>query len=134
MPGQYAFMRPATHPKATNCAKLHLSGNGGRETGLSLSDLLLRNNPTSGWAMPIFNAFYYSGAETGRPMIQLDAADFTARWISRSTMRSSLCARTCVIGAVKKVGRQDLPQLNIWAPCSSAIVNAVAHPPRELLQ
>jgi len=119
------FLRHDT-PESDQLRKLHLSATEDGETGLSLSGtLLLTQNPTQWLGNAYIQCVYYSGAERDAND-QLDAADFTGPLDQQINDAFEFVRKNMRIGAVKKVGRQDLPQYDLGA-VFEAIVNAVAH-------
>lgn len=105
---------------------LHLSATDDGETGLSLTGtLLLTQNPTQWLGNAYIQCVCYSGTERDAND-QLDAADFTGPLDQQINGALEFVRKNMRIGAVKKVGRQDVPQYDLGA-VFEAIVNAVAH-------
>ncbi|MEH6497772.1 MAG: RNA-binding domain-containing protein [Pseudoalteromonas distincta] len=119
------FLRHDT-AESDQLRKLHLSATDDGETGLSLTGtLLLTQNPTQWLGNAYIQCVCYSGTERDAND-QLDAADFTGPLDQQINDAFEFVRKNMRIGAVKKVGRQDLPQYDLGA-VFEAIVNAVAH-------
>lgn len=119
------FLRHDT-PESDQLRKLHLSAMDDGETGLSLSgSLLLTQDPTQWLGNAYIQCVCYSGTERDAND-QLDAADFTGPLDQQINDAFEFVRKNMRIGAVKKVGRQDVPQYDLGA-VFEAIVNAVAH-------
>ena len=119
------FLRHDT-PESDQLRKLHLSAMDDGETGLSLSgSLLLTQDPTQWLGNAYIQCVCYSGTERDAND-QLDAVDFTGPLDQQINDAFEFVRKNMRIGAVKKVGRQDVPQYDLGA-VFEAIVNAVAH-------
>lgn len=119
------FLRHDT-AESDQLRKLHLSATDNGETGLSLSGtLLLTQDPTQWLGNAYIQCVCYSGTERDAND-QLDAADFTGPLDQQINDAFEFVRKNMRIGAVKKVGRQDLPQYDLGA-VFEAIVNAIAH-------
>lgn len=119
------FLRHDT-PESDQLRKLHLSATDNGETGLSLTGtLLLTQEPTRWLANAYIQCVSYSGTERDAND-QLDAADFNGPLEQQINGAFEFVRKNMRIGAVKKVGRQDIPQYDLGA-VFEAIVNAVAH-------
>ena len=119
------FLRHDT-PESDQLRKLHLSAMDDGETGLSLSgSLLLTQDPTQWLGNAYIQCVCYSGTERDAND-QLDAVDFTGSLDQQINDAFEFVRKNMRIGAVKKVGRQDVPQYDLGA-VFEAIVNAVAH-------
>ena len=119
------FLRHDT-PESDQLRKLHLSAMDDGETGLSLSgSLLLTQDPTQWLGNAYIQCVCYSAIERDAND-QLDAADFTGPLDQQINGAFEFVRKNMRIGAVKKVGRQDIPQYDMGA-VFEAIVNAVAH-------
>lgn len=119
------FLRHDT-AESDQLRKLHLSATDDGETGLSLSGtLLLTQNPTQWLGNAYIQCVCYSGTERDAND-QLDAADYTGPLDQQINGAFEFVRKNMRIGAVKKVGRQDIPQYDLGA-VFEAIVNAVAH-------
>tara|TARA_R110000782_G_scaffold60563_3_gene125103 strand:+ start:409 stop:1650 length:1242 start_codon:yes stop_codon:yes gene_type:complete len=119
------FLRHDT-PESDQLRKLHLSATGDGDIGLSLTGtLLLTQNPTQWLGNAYIQCVCYSAIERDAND-QLDAADFTGPLDQQINGAFEFVRKNMRIGAVKKVGRQDIPQYDMGA-VFEAIVNAVAH-------
>ncbi len=119
------FLRPET-PEHTQLRKLHLSASEDGDIGLSVSGaLLLTPDPTQWLSNAYIQCVFYSGTERDAND-QIDAADFTGPLDQQINGAFEFVRKNMRIGAVKTVGRQDLPQYDLGA-IFEAIVNAVAH-------
>tara|TARA_R110001592_G_scaffold19231_15_gene79132 strand:- start:1924 stop:3165 length:1242 start_codon:yes stop_codon:yes gene_type:complete len=118
------FLRHDT-PESDQLRKLHLSATGDGDIGLSLTGtLLLTQNPTQWLGNAYIQCVCYSAIERDAND-QLDAADFTGPLDQQINGAFEFVRKNMRIGAVKKVGRQDIPQYDMGA-VFEAIVNAVA--------
>lgn len=119
------FLRQDT-PERDQLRKLHLSAIEEGETGLSLTGtLLLTQEPTQWLTNAYVQCVCYSGIERDAND-QLDAADFTGPLDQQINGAFEFVRKNMRIEAIKKVGRQDIPQYDLGA-VFEAIVNAVAH-------
>ncbi|HCP04257.1 MAG TPA: hypothetical protein DIT61_12210 [Pseudomonas sp.] len=119
------FLRQDT-PESDQLRKLHLSATDDGETGLSISGtLLLTQDPTQWLGNAYIQCVCYSATERDADD-QLDAADFAGPLDQQINGAFEFVRKNMRVGAVKKVGRQDIPQYDLGA-VFEAIVNAVAH-------
>ena len=119
------FLKVAT-PEHEQLHKLHLTAQENDDKGLSVSGvLLLTANPTQWLNNAFIQCVFYSGQQRDA-QDQLDASDFTGPIDQQINGAFEFVRKNMRIEAIKKMGRQDIPQYDLGA-VFEAIVNAVAH-------
>lgn len=119
------FLRHDT-PMKDQLRKLHLSAIDGGELGLSITGtLLLTREPTQWLSNAYIQCVCYSGTKRDADD-QLDASDYTGPLDQQINGAFDFVRKNMRVEAIKKVGRQDIPQYDLGA-VFEAIVNAIAH-------